>query len=306
MGRRAPLIAAFVASLALAGSAHAGTFPGRNGRIAFTANVAGRSQVFTMKSNGHDVRQLSNEAAGAADPDWAPGGAELLYARSDGLASLIGATGALRATVMTQEPISDPAISPDTKRLVFTVNGDGLTDGPSIYVANTDGTGLQRLAPGSNPQWSPDGAWIAYVSVPADTGCSGVRLMAPDGTDDHPVAQGLPDANGACRDGATQPSFSPDSRRVLYVATDIKTPHKQNGTDLYTVSIHGGAHKRLTKDDLTEAFPAFSPNGKSVVFAASGGRGRQNGTFTISAAGKHRHRIGPPRVGLSWQPLTAG
>jgi Tol biopolymer transport system component len=306
MGRCVPLIAGLVLSLALAASAYAGTFPGRNGRIAFTANVGDRSQVFTMNSKGHDVRQLSNEAAGAADPDWAPGGAELLYARSDGLASLIAATGALSATVTTQEPISDPAISPDGKRLVFTVNGDGLTDGPSIYVANVDGTGLQRLAPGSNPDWSADGAWIAYVSVPADTGCSGVRLMAPDGSDDHPVAQGLPDASGACRDGATEPSFSPDSKRVLYVATDIKTPHKQNGTDLYTVSIHGGAHKRLTKDDLNEAYPVFSPSGKRVLFSASGGRGRQNGTFTISAAGKHRHRIGPPLGGLSWQPLPAG
>jgi len=306
MGRCVLFAAALAAAMTFAGSAYAGTFPGRDGRIAFTAQAGPRTQVFTMNANGGNVRQLSNEAAGAADPDWSSGGNQLVYARSDGMATLMGSAGNLVATVSTQEPISDAAISPDGKRLVFTVNGDGLYDGPSIYVANTDGSGLQRLAPGSNPQWSPDGNWIAYVSIPADTGCSGVRLMQPDGSTNHPVQQGKPDAKGVCHDGAEAPSFSPDSKRVLYVATGIKTPHQQDGSDLYTVSIHGGAHRRLTRDGLDEASPAFSPDGKSVVFEATGGRGRQDGTFAISASGKHRHRIGPPHAGLSWQPLPAG
>ena len=306
MGKCVLLMAAFMAALALAGTADAGTFPGRNGRIAFTANVGPRSEVFTMRANGHDRRQLTNEAAGAADPNWTADGKQLVYARSDGLASLIGAGGGPPAIVTAQEPISDPSISPDGKRLAFTVNGDGLFDGPSIYVMNLDGSGLQRLASGSGPQWSPDGNWIAYVSVPADTGCSDVRLMQPDGSTNHPVAEGQPDAAGICHGGGDVPSFSPDSKRVLFVAHGIKTPHSQNGTDLYTVSIHGGTRKRLTRDDLVEGSPVFSPSGKLIVFAATGGRGRQNGTFIISAAGKHRRRIAPPLAGLSWQPLPAG
>jgi Tol biopolymer transport system component len=130
--------------------------------------------------------------------------------------------------------------------------------------------------------------------------------MQPDGSDDHPVAEGLPDAKKACHHNATDPSFSPDSRRVLYVATGIRTPHKANGTDVYTVSIHGGQHTRLTNDDFTEASPVFSPDGKRVAYERTGGHGRQNGVFAISAAGGHRHRISPPHGGLSWQPLPAG
>lgn len=306
MGRCVLFAAAAGAVLLFAAAAQAGTFPGRNGRIAYTAQVAGRSQVFTMRADGHDIRQLSHEAAGAASPDWASSGRELVYSRSDGVAPVVGATGSLITNVLTQEPISDPALSPNGDQLVFTVNGDGLFDGPSIYIASTDGNVLQRLAPGSNPQWSPNGHWIAYVSVPADSGCSGVRLMQPDGSVDHPVAEPRTSAGGICRDGAEAPSFSPDSRRVIYVANDIRTPHKANGTDLYTVSIHGGAHKRLTNDDRVESGPVFSPDGKRVAYEATGGHGRQNGTFVISASGGHRHRISPPRAGLSWQPLRGG
>jgi Tol biopolymer transport system component len=299
-------IATAVALVFAAATARAGTFPGRDGRIAFTANVGARSQVFIMRADGRRRTQISHEAAGAADPDWAPGGSQLVYARSDGLASFVSATGVLRSTFTTQEPIAHPALSPDGKRIVFMVTQDGLFDGPSIYVVNLDGTGLQRLTSGSSPQWSPNGHWLAYVSVPADSGCSGVRLMQPDGSDDHPVAEGLPDASGACRNSAKMPSFSADSRRVIYVATGIHTPHRTDGTDIYAVSIHGGAHRRLTHDDLNESSPVYSPDGKRVAYERTGGHGRQNGVFTISAAGEHRHRIAPPHAGLSWQPLPGG
>lgn len=307
MGRCVPFLAAVVAALVLSPAAQAGTFPGRNGRIAFTAPVGGTSQVFTMRADGRGrAVQLTHDPAGAADPDWSSSGRQLAYARNDGLATVAAATGAWQANVLTQEPISDLSLSPDGRRIVFTVNGDGLFDGPAVYVVNVDGTGLQRLTPGSEPQWSPNGRWIAYVSVPADSGCSGVRLMQPDGSTDHPVAAGRRGPGDACVDAATHPSFSPDSRRVLYVATGIRTPHRRDGSDLYTASIHGGAHKRLTRDDLNESGPAFSPDGRLVVFSTGGGKGRQNGTWTISAGGGNPDRIGPPRAGLSWQPLPGG
>ena len=227
------------------------------------------------------------------------------------------------ATAQTWDPelqlklkaVGAPQVSPDGKRVVYIVNEAVMTADKSefvsqIWLANIDTKQNTQLTFGekssTNPKWSPDGNWIAYVSIPADTGCSGVRLMQPDGSVDHPVAEPRTGPNGTCHDAAIAPSFSPNSKRVLYVATGIRTPHKTNGTDLYTVSIHGGAHRRLTRDDRVEASPVFSPDGKRVAYEATGGRGRHNGVFTISASGGHRHRISPPHGGLSWQPRPAG
>jgi Tol biopolymer transport system component len=305
MGRCIVPLALVAACLAAAAPAF-GARRERNGRIAFEAPVGSVTQVFTMRSDGRGVSQLTRDPAGAANPDWLTSGGGLVYARTDGLAELVNTRGGRIAEVSTQEPITDPSLSADGRQLVMTVPDDGLFDGPSVYVVNVDGSGIMRLAPGSDAEWSPNGHWIAYVSTPADSGCPGIRLMRPDGSDNHPVAEGLPDAQGRCHDSATDPSFSPNSRRVVYVASGIRTPHRANGSDLYSVSIRGGDHRRLTRDDLGESSPVFSPDGRRVVFSATGGRGRQNGTFTISAGGGHRRRIGPPRAALSWQPLPAG
>jgi Tol biopolymer transport system component len=286
-------------SMLFTGAAQAGTFKGRNGLITFAAPVSGLNQVFTMRPNGRGVKQVTNDPLSASDPDWTSDGRNLVYSRSNGRAAF----GA--ATMFSDEPIGDPSVSPDGKMVVFTTY-DGVYDGPSIYVGKVDGSGQQRLVSGSKPVWSNDGHWIGYVSTPTDTGCSGVNLMQPNGSDNHPVAAGQPDPQHVCRGGGTEPSFSPDSRRVLFVSTGLHTGGSANGSDIFTVSIHGGARTRLTPDALAESTPVYSPDGKRIVFATSGGRGRRNGTWTISASGKHRHRIGPPRASLCWQPLPAG
>lgn len=287
------------ASMLVAGAAQAGTFAGRNGLVTFSAPVAGLNQVFTMKPNGQGVRQVTHDPLGASQPDWTSDGRNLVYGRSDGRAAF----GA--GTMFSDEPIGDPSVSPDGKLVAFTTN-DGVYDGPSIYLGRVDGSGQQRLVSGSKPAWSNDGNWIAYVSVPADTGCPGVRLVRPDGSDNHAVAAGQPDAHHICRGGGNDPSFSPDSRTVVFVATGVHAGRSSSASDIFTVSIHGGKRKRLTNDALTETTPVYSPDGRLIVFATGGGKGRRNGTWTISASGKHRSRIGPPRGALSWQPLPAG
>ena len=59
------------------------TYPGANGRIAFTANLNGKSwQLFTMEPNGTDLRQLTH-IPGSADvslaPDWSPDGTQIVF-----------------------------------------------------------------------------------------------------------------------------------------------------------------------------------------------------------------------------------
>ncbi|CAN5300665.1 hypothetical protein BH18ACT10_BH18ACT10_03990 [soil metagenome] len=65
----------------------------------------------------------------------------------------------------------DPTWSPDSEKIAFASDREGLDD--AIHVMNADGTGLHRLSTGQpgveSPSWSPDGEKIAYT---ADTGGS--------------------------------------------------------------------------------------------------------------------------------------
>jgi Tol biopolymer transport system component len=60
--------------------------------------------------------------------------------------------------------------------------------GKGIWAVGTNGKGRHRLSPnGTQPRWSPDGQWIAYV-VKRPSGASGIDVVRPDGTQRHAIA----------------------------------------------------------------------------------------------------------------------
>jgi Tol biopolymer transport system component len=72
--------AAVIVFLICASPAHA-TYPGRNGLIAFTAqaNPEAPYQVYTIRPNGKNLRQLTYLDAGATTPDWSPDGRRITF-----------------------------------------------------------------------------------------------------------------------------------------------------------------------------------------------------------------------------------
>ncbi len=84
-------------------------------------------------------------------------------------------------TVTNVDEDTAPALSPDGQQIVFMSRREGNWD---IYVANIDGSGLQRLtddpADDGLPTWSPDGNAIAFVS--SRGGPWAVWAMTPDGS----------------------------------------------------------------------------------------------------------------------------
>src|SRR5437588_6757072 len=74
-----PVLACLTLVLATAGPAYA-TVPGRNGRIAFQAQATpdAHIDIYTVRQNGHDLRQITNLDADAVTPDWSPDGRHIV------------------------------------------------------------------------------------------------------------------------------------------------------------------------------------------------------------------------------------
>src|SRR5438094_10080697 len=66
-------------------NAHAGTFPGVNGKIAFASGKDGDYEIYVMNADGTNQIRLTNNHPGYdVWPSWSPDGAKIAYANDGG------------------------------------------------------------------------------------------------------------------------------------------------------------------------------------------------------------------------------
>ena len=106
------------------------------------------------------------------------------------------------------------------------------------------------------PEISPDGTRICFLVRREERGH--LYIMAPDGTGSRRIAESL--------DARDTPSWSPDGRWIAVVASEGKE------LPLFKVPLDGGAPVRLVGGINVD--PVWSPDGKVIVYAERGVRGR--------------------------------
>lgn len=113
--------------------------------------------------------------------------------------------------LLNSKRVSDPQLSPDGKRVLFTIGVVDLAGNRvvnHIYRIDIDGSDLKQLTSGdkshSAPRWSPNGDHIAYV-----TGGQ-IWLMENDGDDKEQVTR--------ISTGASGPVWSPDGKWLAFLS----------------------------------------------------------------------------------------
>ena len=127
--------------------------------LAFSSTVEGSatSDIFVIRADGSGLRQLTDASTVNGHPTWAPSGGRIAF-----------------------HSARDSAMSASLSRQF------------DIYVMNADGTDKQRITnypePDKNPEWSPDGAAIAFQSTRSG---NSIHIVRPDGSDLRRIGRGF-------------------------------------------------------------------------------------------------------------------
>ncbi len=205
---------------------------------------------------------------------------------------------------------STPRWSPDGKKIAFTTGGQIWT----MDADGDDKEQITKISTGAgNPVWSPDGKLIAfnsdvYPECKGDENCNKtedekvennkvqakvterllyrhwvewrdrkrthVFVVASSGGAARDVTVGDFDAPPYAASSGVDYAFSPDSKEIAYLRNPDKIEAISTNSDIYLVSLNGGAAKNITATNKGyDASPVYTADGKYIIFRSQEGEG---------------------------------
>lgn len=122
------------------------------------------------------------------------------------------------------------------------------------------------------PSATPLGGGPSQIAFASDrTGVMQVFMMNSDGTQQRQIT--------SVRDGACQPSWSPDGMRLVFTSPCPGKQDRYPGSSLYIINVDGTGLTPLPASPEGDYDPAWSPNGRYIAFTSL--RNNRSGIFRI-------------------------
>ncbi|MGH9935030.1 MAG: S9 family peptidase [Blastocatellia bacterium] len=274
------------------------------------------SHIWLVSADGGPTSKLTTGDKGESAPQWSPDGSSIAFLadRDKGVQVWVIPVDGGEADKLTGEENNVQSFrwSPDGKSMVFvtrdtpkdkaerekrkkdkfdTIVVDSDFSYSHLWTINVETKEKKRLTEGnftvSNPQWSPNGASIAFVmSKNGVQESSFIDISEDRNTDIYVISAG----GGAPRQLTTNPGpdgnpqWSPDGKLIAYTSNADQKSWAAK-TDVLLISPDSGAPRNLTKDFFESAGSslAWAPDGQTLYF--SSGVGMYTHIFSAPASG---------------------
>ena len=229
---------AVFATLLLAAPASAWT--DAENRISYVSTVNGVGQVFTMRPDGRDPRQITTGGpTKKCDPAFSPDGSEIAFAGNDGHFYVVPATGGTAVDIYPEGVDAEggrrPTWSADGNTIVFHVTR-GWENGTATSGVAVNLFMVQRASKGEpwgpatpitnftsgkamHARYSPDGASLVYSYSATGVTSDNDLWVMPAPVPGAPPAETPPGVQVTRGAGAQYASWSPSGTQLTYVAS---------------------------------------------------------------------------------------
>jgi hypothetical protein len=192
---------------------------------------------------------------------WSPDSQTVYYSTfspvenpRDGVYSIGWSGASMREIVLNNKLDGTPSallLSPDGQWISFATNS---AQSHPVWIMRSDGSQIRKIAEVFSDfdiSWSPDGKYLAFLSLPGSGSPSvqngnAIWITAADGSSTRQITPGILDHN-------TQIAWSPDGQYLSFLGRAMQDPGNLN-LDVFTVDIIGGEPVNVSQSPDTNEY----------------------------------------------------